>query len=227
MNVVGYTDMLSVEPGEKLRVMVSCALEEYCADLVRLIHGDPNPDGPGVKEEAIPSEIDGLHPGREQLFPRGSYVTVPDAPPLRLTESFTVQAYVYPTTPKKGVQGLVTKWRGDTGYGLFIGEDGSPSVWVGAGAGDVERLSTGVPLVEGQWYLLTGSFDSGTGKIALHQRPTSMWATEEYAAGVEKEASLLGPAENDAPLVIAGCADGPAEARCLFNGRIEAPPPVE
>ena len=223
MNVVGYTDMLSVEPGEKLRVMVSCALEEYRADLVRLVHGDPNPDGPGVKEEEVPSAIDGLHPGREQSFPIGSYVTVPDAPLLRLTESFTIQAYVYPTTPKKGVQGLVTKWRGDTGYGLFIGEDGSPSLWLGDGSGDVERLATGVPLVEGQWYLLTGSFDSGTGKIALHQRPTSMWATEEYAAGVEKETSSRGPVENDAPLIIAGCADGPAEARCLFNGRIEAP----
>ena len=223
MNVVGYTDLLSVEPGETLRVMVSCALDEYRADLVRLIHGDPNPDGPGVKEEEVPSAIDGPHPGREQSFPRGSCVMVPDSPLLRLTGSFTVRAYVQSTTPGKGVQGLVTKWSGDDGgYGLFIGDDGSPSLWIGDGAGGVERLSTGVPLVEGQWYILTASFDSSSRRVTLHQRQTGMWAMDEYAASVERETSSRGPAENDAPLIVAGCADGLA-VRNHFNGRIEAP----
>ena len=77
MNVVGYTDLLSVEPGETLRVMASCTLPEYRADLVRLVHGDPNPEDPGVKEETIPSPINGSHPGREQHFPRGSYMGFP------------------------------------------------------------------------------------------------------------------------------------------------------
>ena len=223
MNVVGYTDLLSVEPGDTLRVMVSCALDEYRADLVRLIHGDPNPDGPGVNEEEVPSAIDGPHPGREQSFPRGSCVMVPDSPLLRLTGSFTVRAYVQSTTPGKGVQGLVTKWSGDDGgYGLFIGDDGSPSLWIGDGAGGVERLSTGVPLVEGQWYILTASFDSSSRRVTLHQRQTAMWAMDEYAASVERETSSRGPAENDAPLIVAGCADGLA-VRNHFNGRIEAP----
>ena len=226
MNVVGYTDLLSVEPGDTLRVMVSCTLPEYRADLVRLIHGDPNPDGPGVKEEIIPSPISGAHPGREQHYPRGSYVKVPDGPALRLDGSFTLQAFVWPTTPEKGLQGIITKWAGDAGYGLFIGEDGCLAVWLGDGSGKVERVSVGVPLVRAQWYVVAATFDATTGVVSLYQEPLSMWATGG-ANAVRNETSLSRLGSNDVPLMIAasGDAEGPGTSAVSghYNGKIELP----
>ena len=46
--IVGYADHLSVQPGETIQFMVSSQLPSYDADIVRLIHGDPNPLGPGI-----------------------------------------------------------------------------------------------------------------------------------------------------------------------------------
>ena len=110
MKIVGYSDRWSVQPGERLRFMVSTELRSYRADIVRLIHGDDTPGGPGFKDEPIETPVSGEYPGRQQPIRKGSYVTVPDSPALRLTGSFTLQAWIYPTTPKKGVQGILTKW---------------------------------------------------------------------------------------------------------------------
>ena len=53
MGIAGYADRLSVQPGETIEFMVSSQLPRYEAAIVRLIHGDPNPRGPGIKEEII------------------------------------------------------------------------------------------------------------------------------------------------------------------------------
>src|SRR5205807_3770705 len=45
MLITGYADRLSLQPGETIRFMVSAELPTYRADIVRLIHGDPNPTG--------------------------------------------------------------------------------------------------------------------------------------------------------------------------------------
>ena len=49
--IVGYADHLRVQPGETIRFMVSSEVPRYRADIVRLIHGDANPTGPGIKED--------------------------------------------------------------------------------------------------------------------------------------------------------------------------------
>ena len=227
MNVVGYSDPMSVEPGQSVRVMVSCELPEYRADFVRVVQGDPNPEGPGVKEEVVSSPINGNHPGRKQVFPRGSYVTVPDSPVLRISGSFTLFAYIWPTTPKKGLQGILTKWSDNTGYGLFIGEDGCPALWLGDGSGRVERVSTGVPLVRAQWYVLAATFDAATGRVTLSQEPLSIWATDDSRASVQHETSLSALGSNDTPVTIAGFAERDESGKKVvlghFNGKIESP----
>ena len=63
LRLLGYSDRLSVAPGETIRFMVSCDHPEYESRLVRLIHGDENPAGPGFKQVVIPSAIDGPRAG--------------------------------------------------------------------------------------------------------------------------------------------------------------------
>ena len=65
MKVVGYSDTLSLQPDETIQFMVSCDLPKYRADIVRLIHGDINPKGPGFKEEEIDASINGCYQGRK------------------------------------------------------------------------------------------------------------------------------------------------------------------
>ena len=69
----GYADRLSVAPQESIEFKVSC--EEpgtYRADLVRLIHGDTNPAGPGFKEEQLETAASGDYEGRFQATDAGS-----------------------------------------------------------------------------------------------------------------------------------------------------------
>ena len=51
-------------------------------------------------------------------------------------ESFTMQAYIFPTTPDKGRQGIFTKFNEEEkkGYGLFINDEGCLSVEIGDGS---------------------------------------------------------------------------------------------
>ena len=47
--IMGYSDKISVCPSETIRFMVSCEkASNYKARLVRIIHGDTNPESPGV-----------------------------------------------------------------------------------------------------------------------------------------------------------------------------------
>jgi N,N-dimethylformamidase len=134
INILSYSDRLSVAAGETIRFMVSCeGADRYEADIVRLIHGDTNPDGPGFKEEPIETSVSGEYPGRKQVIYSGSYVLVPDHPLLSEVESLSLQAMIWPTTPNKGVQGLLTKWSAteNAGYGLFIDENGCVALWLG------------------------------------------------------------------------------------------------
>ena len=94
MNVVGYADRISVQPGETIKFMVSCKFPSYRADIVRLIHGDTHPDGPGFKEEEIRTTVSRDYPGAEQLIRNGSYVIVPNEPALNVNGDLTLQAWV-------------------------------------------------------------------------------------------------------------------------------------
>jgi N,N-dimethylformamidase len=117
VNLVGYCDPLTVAPGETIHFMVSSARPAFRADIVRLIHGDPNPSGPGFKETEIATAVSGEYPGRVQPIVNGSHVLVPDTPALRLASSLTIQAWIFPTLPGQGIQGLLTKWNADAAAG--------------------------------------------------------------------------------------------------------------
>src|SRR5262249_714999 len=81
--ILGYADRFSVAPGEKIAFKVSCeGHAHYHLEIVRLISGDLSPDGPGFREEVVPSGIAGNYPGRHQAIAAGSYAVVPDSPML-------------------------------------------------------------------------------------------------------------------------------------------------
>ncbi|MDP7505213.1 MAG: isocitrate/isopropylmalate family dehydrogenase, partial [Nitrospinota bacterium] len=87
-------------------------------------------------------EIAGEYPGSVQAIHPGSYVVIEPFPALH---SFTVEAWVWPTRPDAGVQGILCRWSPESGsgFGLFIGDDGAPELWLGSPGEPATRTSSG------------------------------------------------------------------------------------
>ena len=61
--ITGYTDKVSVAPGEDIEFKVSVDNAASAqVEIVRLIHGDEHPDGPGFIEEVVPASCAGEQP---------------------------------------------------------------------------------------------------------------------------------------------------------------------
>ena len=227
--IVGYTDRLSVTQGENIRFMVSCDAPEYQLEVVRLIHGHPNPAGPGFKEHVVPASIAGKYPGKKQELRPGSYATVPDDPALRLTGSFTIQAWIYPTTTSKGLQAIITKWSPaqNSGYGLFVNENGCLDLWLGGEGGQVAKVSSGVPLRDLQWYFVAATYDENSHEVTLLQRPLMEWPLAVTTQVRHDSVHLSKLAANSVPLLIAAAwQSGPTgtdQPASHFNGKIGNP----
>ncbi len=248
LRITGYSDRYSACPGDTVGFYVNSEKgERYEMQLVRLIHGDTNPDGPGFKEEELSAPCNKRYAGRPQKIHGGSYGLVPDDARLH-AESFTVQAFIFPTTPgpgphgychDKGMQGIVTKWsiRQQKGYGLFIDESGCLMLSIGAGRGKVFRVSSGKPLLRKVWYLVAASYDAATGNVTLYQEPivtstngglgmAMLHPAADTAARVEAKCKHP-PAPNRAPLLIAAATAQVDSGRSIQGGHYrEAVEPV-
>jgi N,N-dimethylformamidase len=227
MKIVGYGDRLSVAPGEVIQFMVSCDRPSYRADIVRLLHGDPNPAGPGFKEQPIPTPAAGTYAGRTQAYRHGSFVRVPDSAALRQVVSFTIGVWLCPTTPMAGVQGLLGTWSPEQiGFQLVVDQTGALALWLG-GAGEVERISTGAPLREGSWYFAAASYDARDGNVLLMQRSVPVWPLDASNAIMEATRRPHAAAATHGPLLMAALWTGMDGGALLtgghFNGKLEAP----
>src|SRR5271155_1906305 len=95
--LIGYVDRFSARAGERIEVKVSSALNEpYRADLVKIVHGDANPAGPGIKLEEIPAAFAGTYPSRFQPVRQGSYGVITPTKPLVLPDPCTIVVRVQP-----------------------------------------------------------------------------------------------------------------------------------
>ena len=234
LKITGYSDQISVRPGDTVNFMVNCEHPEYRADIVRIVSGDLNPEGPGIIEEVIDTPVKGTHQGRQQKIYAGSYALVESSAPLESLGAFTVQVMVWPTTPRKGVQALVSKFSTDdkSGWALIIDEAGAIAFQVGDGKGHVDTVSVGKPMVEYEWYFAAASFNPRSKKVTVYQEPIVEYPTIDDA-GVEQGKLTCKPGKNKAPLLIAACYAGPsprgdvAIGQAYFNGKLDSPAIVE
>jgi N,N-dimethylformamidase len=199
--LAGYLDRLSARPGEAIAVKVSSQLgSPYAADLVRIIHADPNPAGPGMKLEPVASSFAGQYPSRAQAVTPGSYAVVEAA--LAVPGGGTMQALVQPAwlkapQPVMSLGGTV----------LRVAADGAQLL-----VGGVIAASVPAPMLEGCWYELSATFTGGT--VTLTQTALQRsWGVDDGGTG----SGLAAPPSGDR-LLIAADPDGGR-----FDGRIEAP----
>ena len=228
--LIGYSDKFSVTPGERLAFKVSTDLPEYENTIVRLIHGDENPAGPGFKEEVVPTPVNGAYPGRRQQVHCGSWLMVPDRPMLRGLNPLTLQAWIFPTGTGRGErQGLISKWWSSepAGYGLGLGPGGDLELRVGCRDGDIHSLSTGRALRGHHWYFVAATIDLSARQVRLCQQECFGPGPEMTSCSLTGALPRLAAGDSDAPLLMAaGCAhrlDGRSLGKELYDGKLDRP----
>ena len=119
--LVGYADKFSLEPDETINFKVSSnSTRPYSARLVRVISGDPNPEGPGLIEEELDASFNGKHPSRKQDIQTGSYIKVDTKSSLKDLKSFTFGATIWPTMPNKYLQTMISTFDTSSKTGIIL-----------------------------------------------------------------------------------------------------------
>jgi N,N-dimethylformamidase len=208
LQIIGYADRLTVRPGQRIEFKVSCetGATEYRAQILRLVCGDDELEGPGFKAHAVNATVNGSYPARHQPIRAGSCVIVPPGPALDRVESFILSANIWPTTPAAGEQLLIGRHRGGAGYALVIGPAGDLALRLGG-----QLFGTGQPLGSRQWYRVEGRYNAVTGMVEVVQIPLGRYARDRDARRSGRARPANAPAD---------CALRIGEG---FNGKVEAP----
>lgn len=218
--ITGYVDRWSVRPGETINVMIGVrGGGRYRARIARVICGDPNPQGPGYREVAVPWALEGEHDGQEQLIAKGSWIDVPSLDLGAGGRPIAFVATIWPTLPAAGRQAVLNWTSGKTALTLGAGAKGA-FCKLTTPAGVVE-LETGIPLTERAWHDIVGVFDPSTGTLRLAQAPRKARLDRDERAetsAAANNAALFGPG---AAAVAAERSDGGVHLH--FNGKIERP----
>ncbi|MDP1750368.1 MAG: N,N-dimethylformamidase, partial [Reyranella sp.] len=218
--LTGYADKISVRVGEKIAFKISSVgPNPYNATLVKIVRGDPNPDGPPPKFEDLSEFFDGRFASRVQHAWPGSYGLAEGAAALKLPASLMIEATIWPTLPDDGPQTVLSRRDAESsaGFALVLTPEGVALEVGGA------RVAVGKKLRTHTWYRVWASADPRTGTLRVGQQPLQ----RAHAIDDEGEAELtatLPLALDAARAVLIGAEqvkDRPA-GRC-FNGKIEAP----
>ena len=221
--ITGYADRFSLTLGEKINFKVSSISKDpYKAKLIRVVSGDPNPEGPGLIEEDIKSNFAGKYPSRRQTINLGSYVKVLSNKSLDPSNGFTVGATIWPTNIEVNDQCIISQFNSahDSGMALFVGPKGV-SIIVADGQKNITRLSLDRPLSERRWYHIWATFDLESEKLGIYQTPVIDSFDLDNPLQKEIACSTQPRPIHKQPLIIA--ATGNKKITNFFNGKIERP----
>ncbi len=169
VHLEGYAEEIVVRPGRTLQFMASGKVPRATAEVVRLVHGDPNPEGPGVKEVVMdwgPGEA-GL---RHQAIDFGSYIEIASQEELTPSSDFTVGFWVYPTLLDQLWQALAAQWvEDDMSFGVFLGGH-----HVLAAAISTDGISAGWctgrdSLLQRHWQYVAVTYRARSGQLCVYQ----------------------------------------------------------
>ena len=209
--VIGYVDALTARPGDTvtLRISVLGARRRYRAGLVRLISGETGAKGPGLKEEAIATNIDGEHDGETQYTDVGSYAIVEELPAL--SGAVELALLVRPGVSNGATQTLMALGS----IRLVLDETGAAALVVGD-----ETVSTARPLRLHWWHRIVATYDPASGNAHVASAPLPGPHAEREADASRRVKSGIVPA---APLLFAAERLAPGRTIRHFTGKLEAP----
>jgi N,N-dimethylformamidase len=224
LKIAGYPDRYSVAPGETIAFKLS--VEEgdgFDARLVKVVHGDCNPEGPGLKLVHVPMSIDGRHPGRRQRIDAGSCMVV-DAMPAVAAGAFTFFAMIWPTRPAVPDQTILAQWDAEkrAGFRIGIADGGALTLGIADGTGATATATIGRPMLERKWYAVAVSVDPAARRVSLDQRPLQPYAHIADRGRFSGTVAAT-PAPVAGPLILAGCPEDDGTIGRHFDGKIDGP----
>jgi N,N-dimethylformamidase len=171
--LVDYVDRFSARPGERIEVKVSSTLAEpYQADLVRIVHGDANPAGPGIKLVELPSAFAATYESRFRPVHLGSCGVVVPAELVVLPDPYTIIVRVQPWLLDGRPQTVLAI---DNGITLSVAADGAILDVDGS------RVQVTAPMLQRRWFELR--IVAADGRIWLRQTPLQQsWGVADGGA---------------------------------------------
>lgn len=212
--ITGYLDQFSHRPGETFSAFVSMTEgSTYQVRLVRVISGDPNPAGPGMRLEDLYHRFHARIAGRRQPIALGSYAMIERGPSADADAARTWSILVCPTLPES--DGVVfSEEAGDVRVSLSVSSNGAAArlSWTGGGV----EVATGCGMLPGQWYRVWIGADPASGAVIIGQQPLASGAatcarTNAPGLALPNRGTVLFGAENA------------AAPRRHFTGKLEDP----
>ncbi|WP_186307547.1 N,N-dimethylformamidase beta subunit family domain-containing protein [Microbacterium sp. 1.5R] len=220
MTLTGYLSTLSATPGEVVDLMVSASAPEVEVGLVRLRHGDDNPEGPGRRILPVESFERQTVAGVERDVHLGSCVVVPSIG-VQASGGLDVSVLVQPTTPAAGrEQGIVSLLTADGSAGLSLLID--PTGALALRAGDTTVSTLVVAWRAESWYRIEVHLsrdDRAVLRCTELRRRREVWSestAEAVVSSVIVESAVIAAVD-------CGLRGGQWTPDRVFNGKIENP----
>lgn len=219
--IAGYADRLSVRPGETIAFKVSNATGQPVETrLVRVICADPNPAGPGIREEDVASSVRMVREPGVHGVQRGSYARIEGGTAMKGLSSLTLVVTVQPTLTGRNCAILsLLDADGRRGVGLGMDERGHFVATFGLGE-TVQRLECKAAVREQTWYRIWLTYDAKTKQAAIGQQALKVGRPDGQPSTASMEIALPQPL-GAGQILISGMSD--EHANLSFNGRIERP----
>lgn len=227
VSLEGYPQEISVEAGDAVDLMVSGVAGPASLSISRLIHGDPNPAGPGIRQEPVDWQQPASLSVTEQPLDAGSYVEVDAAAAPTVPGSLTIALWVRPTVLTGGWQALISRWApDDLSYAIFATGQRTLTVAVSQDAVSAHWCTGRAWLEVEQWQFITASYDAGSGELRLYQSgstgPAKSFADQPIDV-TSRSLPSLGPLHRGRAPLVMGALSRPDDDRlhwAHFNGKL-------
>ena len=223
--IIGYVEKWNVAPGATVPVKVSTNLTRYNYDVVRIIHGDRNPAGPGFKIEEIEAIAGGQREGRVQKTNHGSYGIVKElAQSVHSEGEFSVNVWVHVTARRERAQCVLDCLddAATSGYRLDIDANGIPVLTLATAHSPV-KVAGSRPLPLSHWVSISikvGGVDktSATMDVSVRDQLVTDIIRPFDSASTSLAASPSLKASRDLSIAAARIGGGVGD---FFNGKVD------
>ena len=209
--IAGYSDRLSVRPGETIRFAVSSLADtNYQATLFHSISSDPNPEGPGIVELNADEYFKPVKlPSRHQSIKPGSYGETAKPLAITFTDSMKLSVSVFSSLLTDHLQTIVS-WGP-----LRITLDGKG--YISLYFGDVRIITSKEPITSAKWYAIS---------IEIWKDQKTVLCIRNQMTGVEEQTYTKNPKPginlDEFESAKIRVATDQSKTK-FFNGKIEAP----
>jgi N,N-dimethylformamidase len=227
ITITGYSDVLSAGPGETVEFKVSSnSLHPFSAELVRVIHADPNPAGPGMRFEPLGQLFAGTFASVDKPLLPGSFARVSAVPAAGSATGLAAGARIRPTALARGDQCVMSQWNTarHAGFALLVSERGI-ELRLGAGQGDQPARVLCPARLDARWYDVWFAIDVALNRIevGVAEVEGDVVAPVRCRVAQTLDGGWRAPHHDDAADLLIGALEDDAGRRAPFNGKIEAP----